>query len=797
MNRVSLQLVLAALLAMLGAALAPARHSAAQDPAAELPAKEPAAKESKEESPKQEERPRFTLIHGEPFDRITLKDGNAVRIVPQEFPEGKKPQSPKPTDKLRIVLLDEVGAKFDVAWKDIERYEQFQDMVLDDARVLTSLGRFDMAWDHLIYLRERYPNAPGLEEASQTFLYVNAGNLYQQGKLDRALAILEDLQQTNPDYPRAAMALGAVAGQVLKTYIEDQKNYRVARQLLKRLEEAYGAAIGSSLNAWRARLEQLATAEKNTAEAQVAAGNFLEAHEATRRMMNIWPELPGGVELAAEIAEKYPLVVVGVEQPAAVYDPHSIDNWAARRAGRLLYRMLTEYERHGPEGGFYRFPLGQYLRTDDDLQLRFRLNNDFLAGPIVLTGYDVARTLESLANPQDQLYRPGWGQLAGEIAVEGVASVVVALRQPHVRPEALLQTKFDFLAGDSEGNPFTPFRIAKSPRPNEAIYSRNDAYAFRGATQPAVVVERRFDEARQARTALLSGEIDVLDRIYPGDVVRLQSQSEVVVGRYDAPTVHMLVPNDKNPFLANRTFRRAVLLGIARDVILNNVLLEGANVPGCREVTGPFPAGVGTADPQAYAYDFRLESRAWNPQHAIVLKALAISQINKAAESQKAAPPKLAPLKLVYPAAEVARRACQAIQVQLRQIQIETQLVELPAGQSRPEDDDFDLLYVEASITEPLVDARRLLGEGGVAKITNPYIRQAVRNLDGARSWREARDHLLELHQRVHTELVVIPLWQLVEHYAYRNSVQNLTSRPALLYQDIEQWRIVPRPFTD
>jgi hypothetical protein len=786
-----------------------------------LRAQEPAPAETPEEAPKFVPK-RFNHLNEEPFDQVTLKDGNAVIIVPYAFPGGAKPESPKPTDKLRIELVNEVGQKFDVAWKDIERYDQYQDLILQDGQALTALGQFDLAWDHFVFLRENYPKTPGLETAIQDFLFANAGALFNEyrnapqeiAKLERALALLEELYQINPNHPRVTSGLGAAADRLLKIYIEDQKNFRVARQLLQRLDTAYGAAIRGALETWKTRLIELATAEKNRAEAHVAAGAFLEAHEAVRRMVGIWPDLPGGLDLATDIAEKYPLVVVGVEQPALAYNPQSVDDWSARRSGRLLIRTLTEYERHGPEGGFYRFPLGQYLRTDDDLQLRFRLSPDFLSGTIVLTGYDVARTLASLASPEDQLYRPAWGQLAGEIAVEGVTSVVVELQRPHVRPEAFLQTKFDFLAGDSAGNPFTPFQAVKASRPNEAQFIRNDAYAFRGPAQPAVVVERRFERNNHAVDALLGGEIDLLDRVYPADVPRLRAQSGIKVDRYDAPTIHMLIPNDRNPYLANRTFRRAILLGTARDSILNSILLEGAQIPGCRLVSGPFPAGVGTDDPQAYGYDFNLAPREWNLQHAFVLKALAASQVKtqfeanqkKEAEKAQAAgkeapapqePPKLEPLKLVHPATEIARRACQAIQLQLKQLQVEITLVELPPGQVRPEKDDFDLLYAEICSTEPLVDARRILAEGTVAKISNAYIRQALRDLDAASSWREARARLLELHERVHTELTVIPLWQLIDHYAWRPSVQNITPQPALLYQDVEQWRIVPRPFTE
>src|SRR5690606_4997044 len=170
-------------------------------------------------------------------------------------------------------------------------------------RALTSLGQFDLAWDHLSYVRQRYPDTPGLDEAIQAFLFANAGSPYQQGKLDRALATLAELYQMNADYPRAAAGLGAVADRVLKRYIDQEKNYRAARQLLQRLDSAYGTAIRSSLDSSRARLEELATAEKEQAEKHVAEGDFLAAHEAVRRMMRIWPQVAGGAELAARVSE--------------------------------------------------------------------------------------------------------------------------------------------------------------------------------------------------------------------------------------------------------------------------------------------------------------------------------------------------------------------------------------------------------------------------------------------------------------------------------------------------------------
>ena len=56
--------------------------------------------------------------------------------------------------------------------------------------------------------------------------------------------------------------------------------------------------------------------QKQLVTAHLAAGRFREAHQATRKMLAIWPGLSGAEQLVQEVAEKYPLVVVGVTQPA-------------------------------------------------------------------------------------------------------------------------------------------------------------------------------------------------------------------------------------------------------------------------------------------------------------------------------------------------------------------------------------------------------------------------------------------------------------------------------------------------
>ena len=66
-----------------------------------------------------------------------------------------------------------------------------------------------------------------------------------------------------------------------------------------------------------------------------------------------------------------------------------------------------------------------------------------------------------------------------------------------------------------------------------------------------------------------------------------------------------------------------------------------------------------------------------------------------------------------------------------------------------------------------VIDARRLLAPAGVAAVRNEYVGMALRRLDAAGNWREARRRLHELHRIVHEQVAIIPLWQTVNYLAH------------------------------
>jgi ABC-type transport system substrate-binding protein len=311
-------------------------------------------------------------------------------------------------------------------------------------------------------------------------------------------------------------------------------------------------------------------------------------------------------------------------------------------------------------------------------------------------------------------------------------------------------------------------------------------------TQPREVVERVFDNSQQAVRALRRGEIDLLDRVFPADITQLKRDEELVVTPYRIPSLHALIPNQERPFASNRIFRRGLAYAIDRKKILERDLLGGFNTPGCRLLSGPFPIGLSSDDPIGYAYDPKFEPLPYDPRHAKTLIQLAQIELQNVAKKKEQSPPTLEELILVHPASEVARVACAEMVEDLKVIGIPCALKVLPAGQTRPEDDDWDFLYLDYLMGEPLVDARRLLASDGFAECSSPHLNLALRQLGNVISWNDAGNRLRAIHQISYDDMSIIPLWQLNDHLARRKLVSGLVAQPVTTYQDVEAWNLVP-----
>ncbi|MBI2477657.1 MAG: hypothetical protein HYV60_03120, partial [Planctomycetia bacterium] len=592
--------------------------------------------------------------------------------------------------KLQFRFLYDDSLLYEADWAHIVRVDFFENMLFQEAQRLVKEasaldpatdfvkieGLLDEAYRYYTRMKADFPKYPGLEAAIDEFLYQDAGTLYRGGRFAESLSVMEQLNDRNPNYRNGALktVMGTLVDKIVADYVQ-REDYRSARIVLDRLAEKFGAAQPATIQGWRDQLDKLAGEKLAKAEAHLKLKEYRQAIDAIRQALDISPSVPGGKNLEMALAQTYPQVIVGVTQPALSYDSGRLDNWAARRTGRLVHRTLIEFLGAGSEGGEYEFSGGLIERSPDGRTMTFRMKQ-FTGGdksPIE-NGYDLSRRLIELASPRSPEYREAWGSLATGVTVEDVLRVDVNLRRSHVLPQSLLRVPMSASIqqdGKEALEGTGSFRV-DIQGDRETRFLLKD---FTPGSRLAELIEQRFDDAQSALNALRRGRIDVIDRLFPSDAARLKDQlgrdSDLVLQPYSLPTVHMLVPKSDHPYLGNANFRRALVFGIDRKRILHEELLGGHEIPGCRVLSGPFPAGIDQTDPLGYAYDHTLAPRGWQPRLAKTLTIIAETELAIKAELLEEEPPSLTRLLIAYPATESARITCQAIVSHLSIIGIE------------------------------------------------------------------------------------------------------------------------------
>ncbi len=766
----------------------------------------------------------------EPFDLVTLdaaNDHHVLKVMPLPFPDRQQPEDSQRIGRLTVHLVEEPGEEYEVNWRNIDRIDLFEELVLREAEEIAmragQQGRagevraaeegFDKAYDYFQWLLNFHPNVAGLDRALQDYLYLNSASLFMAGmrfanqagdapaddpmqqqayqNLAQAFAILEELYEQAPDYTygtttTVTAAMERVGDRLIRWYAE-RGDFVSTRRLLVRLEQQYGERLELTAK-WRQRLMRDAAELRDAAAEHLEAQRFIEAQDTSREMLKIWPQIDGGRDLVLEIARQYPLIVVGVSQPAFDLDPTRMDNFAAWRAGQLVYPTLLEYRERGPEGGRYSSRFGEVRQSDDRTRLIFDLRPE--PEQRLFSGYDLSSNLLAIADPNHPRYDASWASLMRGVQVEQVVRVQVSLRRPHVLPQSLLRVPFRL------GGAMAQRYQVDHPAEGETRFQPLGSGDNPSGPRP-VIVERFLEEPRAAVDALRRGQIDMIDRLLPADAQRLRQEPELTVEAYAFPTLFLLAVNRQHPHLANRTFRRALVYAINREVILHQGLLNGQRLAGSRVISAPLPAGVDANDLSAYAYDERIDPYPYDPVMAAILMSLANQQLAAIADQREEPAPELGELVLAHPHGELGRFIANQIQQQLEVVEIPCTLRELPAGHSRPEDDSWHLQLREIRMEEPLVDLPRLLGPGGALPADDPYVGLALRQLDEAENWRAARQSLHELHRQLHNDVTVIPLWQLTEHFAYHQGVHGVSARPITFYQNLENWRIIPPEHQD
>ncbi|UUO08987.1 ABC transporter substrate-binding protein [Blastopirellula sp. J2-11] len=709
-----------------------------------------------------------------PFDQIVLRDKGdtyVISIRPLVLPKGKFWDTMKETDLVRMVTDDD--RTLEVKRKFVTSYVKFPQLLLNEADRLTKGGKLDAAYDYFDRMMADYPQYDGLAAALSGYLYENAKVSFRNENYSEALGFLEEAKSYRPPVDNLDTAISAAADKLLGIYIANEE-FSAARDLLSRLSQKRFGEL-AAVTKWTTYLEAEAAKKRDEAQRLLTAGDLNAAFIAAKRMRLIYSDVSGGSQLSEEIAKRFPFIRVGITAPGVSADTTSL-TFAATRDRRLLHRCLTEMIAFGADGGQYASPFGTLGRSAGGVEFSLLFRN-----PSEAYSCSTQLLTQPAASPRLSMLQ----ECLKYVEFENGRELHVQLESPHVRPEAL--ARIEIGAELPEAIPY----VDKTSGDLRRLVVNPD-YSLRTPTQPHAIELQSYPFSNRALSALRSGQIDIVDRLFPTLVDDAQADNSLVVDYYRMPSVHFLAPNYDNPFMQSATFRRGLLYAINRSAILNSRLLGDHEIRGCHVISAPIPAGLEADDPAGYGYDNSIDSRPYEPEMSVTLFRLALLELEQQAEADGSqAPTMLKTLKIGHPDSEVSREAVTAIAKYLKRVGLEAEIVVTPSEAIRAADVGVDLLYVEASVQESLVDIPLLFQQCVPEDKQSRYLRAALRRLNEATNWTQVRERFWTVHRLAYDETTVIPLWQLRDYFVRSSEFGGVSRQPISLFQDVERWTAI------
>lgn len=727
------------------------------------------------------------LMNRQPLDIVVLKERppREEEILPLDPAQRKLLAAGDPNALLRVRLRSDPHSEYFLSARDIVEVRFFETRVLQEASELAKRGRFDDAFEVFTFLRRSFPTLVGLAEAEQEYIVLEARHELAQKRWESALALAWRLNELQPRHARLVDILppaieGSVAERLLRNNptaarrgVEQLTALFPAHPVTTRLQKLLGDAVAARLVEARN-----AAAKQDWAQVQTVLNTALV----------LAPGNQPAQTLFAEAVAKHPRVIVGVGTAPALSGAENAmeapelrspygDDWSQRRIARLIAPPALELAA-ATDGASLEYRSGWARWTTNP-------RDDALHELQVPAGsaYRTAAALLAAGNPSSANFRPAWHERQVRIAVRDDDHIDLDFAKRHPRTEALAAAVLEDAA--ATGLITEPIHATYESRPADPgttrfiRTSRPQPNAAAADTQPVEIVERSFPDEEAAVAALRFGEIDVVDRIAPWHLAELRETREVRLVRYIPLSVHCLCVRSRHPLLAKQEFRRALLYSLDRDGILRDHLHIADATDGSRTARGVFSSGRSPEDPLGYANNPALVPRPYDPQAAFILARLAMPPEAAAALRSR-------PLVLAHPATAVASRACDQIRLQWSRIGV---AVELRAVSDAASVDEADLVYTVVAAPEPLIDAERLFGPGGIISTSERALAGPMRQLAESTSFAEARAALFEIQRVVHEQTLVLPLWQLSEYAAARTRVTMSTTPPLTLYQFADQWR--------
>jgi hypothetical protein len=727
------------------------------------------------------------LIDQMPFDRITLNaenDNKTIDVQLLELPDRKVPSPLPDSGSLSLRRLSDPTTLYEVSWSDVAKVELYEDLIMAEARQSLDSNQLDRAYLNLRFLRDNYPQMPGLEDFTERYLQRDAMAAFADKRFEESLTVLSALHSVNPRRQGLAKAIEGVTDQVIAELLA-KRDFRAAREMIDSLGKQFADLNLANLVTWQQKFASGAERQLTSARQALDDGNLALARQSLQRALTILPDIAGADELYAEIARLAPQIVVGVSEAFRDQPPSKLPTWSVERDSRLRHPRFVEIVSVGPEGAEYASPWAKIELDVSGLQLQITLNSGALATGI--TPDKVALQLLKMANPESDEFRIDLANCFERVEIVGGDQVMLHLKSIHVKPVMLLNFPLANLDILPQG-----YQIAKASEPGSTKFELPPSQS-----KAPAIVEQVFANDDEAIQALDRGDIDLLDEIAPWQLEKANQLAGLTVAKYRLPTVHVLLCNSDKPLLRRREYRRALCYGTDRQRMVADVFGVKDQQSPFRVLSGPLPAGVTFNDPIGFAYKQELSPLPYEPRLAVVLATAARTAVGKEAliaagekpDSKAVRELKLGepePLILLHPARPLARTMCQLMKRQLDTIGIPVELKQ--EGEGNP--GHWDLKYAELCVWEPLADVRALLGPYGLAGRCSPAMNQLLSKLDSASNWNEVTARLHQIHQLSFEEMPVIPLWQTQNYFVHRDSVKGIDATPVSLFQDVRQWQL-------
>lgn len=793
------------------------------------------------------------LLRATPFDRITLTDNAVILtepISPRPLPpydpkkdRSQDPRRPRGTTEGLIKIVGGDGSEpaadmarpkrtkgeadpiqfdsnnyltvhliqppgetevrdFKVRRFSVKSVEYFEDMLIAEADRLTREHQFARAFEHLLFVKARAPEWAGQGDALNRLLFAEGSEALLNGDFERGVRLLRELFERKKDYPgledKLATAYTQRALRALQLGL-----YPRGREVLHQLEVV--APTNVKYLAARSRYIDEATKRLEVAKASTGVARLDTAIDALR----VWPELKEAQSLFGSAFAETPTLDVGVVDVPIPLGPW-LRTHADARVSRLLYRPILNADDGDSLLGKPPGQLAEKFETTEvgrRLVIRLRSGGLWSDASRPVSSIDVVRTLIDRTDPNSPRYRARWADILERVEAPDESRVEVQFNRPPLRiaswfvgpvgpahasedgriattgSERAWVTDGPYLCSGSTADRLTLLAAEKSQ-------SSGDPSSNTASPRIRRIREIRISDGAKAVSALIRGDVSLLENVPPSQLAGLKSNEDVQVGTYEKPFLHQIAFDGRNPALRNRSLKRALSYAIDRKGLLEGLILKQPTNDANLVSDGPLPRGSYADAPDVRPFEY-------NPMLAQMLLAAARKELGGLPISLKFEYPDTPEARAVAPVIAEAFRVVgekSGFKVELierRESELESEL----RGGRR-----FDLAYRVVNCDDAVVDLGPALCPGLDAPSTmdplgsssSPRILQLLLELERASEFPTAKGIATQIDRESRTELPILPLWQVERHYAWRTRLKGILPSSDRLYKNAETWEIAP-----